>query len=134
MNEANDIAALVHDTCENGPEHVNVTVDGRPVARIRRDGRLWRQHVVIRSEGRDDSLQSLAEAMAILHERHGPAVRVAIPLHEGYWAMYGKSGLPIARVLQTSDGWRFRRFEPHESAEVSGLAEAIDLAYAGCGA
>jgi len=88
----------------------------RPIwATIARSGLLWKNATL--SLAAKDGLvvaEGMPSIVAAL-QAHAPdaRIRIALPIHDGYMALYGPDGLVAARILENDEGLNVRIMDPH---------------------
>ena len=82
-----------------------------------RDGLLWRNAALqlVTMNGLQTT-RGMPEIMAALTQRDPRAsIRIALPIHDGYLALYGPDGQVAARIIENESGLNVRIMEPHAS-------------------
>lgn len=104
---------------------------GLTVGLIEKRGGLWKKaHASMDvGEGKREA-EGMPAIMDMLHRLSDTPPIVILPLHEGYVAVFGRSGRPVMRMLDTGAGWRLRQFEPHDSILFDDIHAAIAAAEA----
>lgn len=52
-------------------------------------------------------------------------IRIALPIHQGYMALYGEDGKVAARILETKAGLEVRFMDPHRSYVENGSIDQV---------
>jgi hypothetical protein len=73
----------------------------------------------------------MKEAIATLRAFDPHArIRIALPVHQGYLALYGEDGRMAARVLETKAGLEVRFMDPHRSyVESRNVDDVVERAF-----
>ena len=106
---------------------------GRPAwGCLVRTGMLWRNATLQLSttEGLVTAV-GMKEAIATLRAFDPHArIRIALPVHQGYLALYGEDGRMAARVLETEAGLEVRFMDPHRSyVESRNVDDVVERAF-----
>lgn len=83
---------------------------------------VTRRERTVRAQGMDQVVRALRE----ISGDQSPVV--VLPLHPGYLGVYDGGVFPSARIMRTGEGWRMRRFDPHQSVLFDDVESAIRAA------
>lgn len=111
---------------EHDPDAVAVmSLDGSPIGTFERRG-LWRDGVAV--VGGIDVAIGIDALLLFLEAVSEERPFVLLKLHDGYHAVYRDGGMPSSRILDTDEGYVWRRFEPHASIRHSTFERAVERA------
>lgn len=97
---------------------------------LSRVGGLWKDAMLaISRDGETVTAQGMDHVVAALRRISGDGSPVVVlQLHPGYLGVYDGGVFPSARIMRTSEGWRMRRFEPHQSLLFDNPESALEAA------
>jgi hypothetical protein len=101
--------------------------DGTVSGVIVRHGLLWKNATLHLATSRGLEIAEGMPAIMKTLERvlPGARIRIALPLHQGYVALYGPDGHVAARILEDEKGLNVRYMDPHAASMTNAVADWV---------